>query len=132
MEWEKGLEELGYTVLNAIGRGSAATVRKVVYRGRVLAAKIIDLRYLRLRDNFDISKLRREVDIMQSLNHPSIVKFERVLEFLPDTLVVVMEHLQGKELFDLIVASNGSGGLPEREARSVMKQLLSAVAHLHR
>eukprot|EP00941_MAST-03F_sp_MAST-3F-sp1_P001849 g1849.t1 len=130
--WMNRLDECGFDVHESIGSGSAATVLRVVRRssGNVFAAKVIDLRYLRLRENFDASKMRREVEIMKTLSHPSIVRFEELIECKPDYLILLLEYLEGRELFDLIV-SGTTKGLKEDLACRILKQVLSAVAYLH-
>ena len=39
---------------------------------------MIDLRPLRLRPTFDMRRLRREVEIMQHIDHENIVKLQEV------------------------------------------------------
>lgn len=61
---------------------------------------MIDLRPLRLRERFNPTRLRREVDIMRRLRHVNIIQFVEVFES-PDYLMVVMEYAPGTELFDV-------------------------------
>ena len=48
--------------------------------GRALAAKVIDVRPLRLNQSFNQARLMREIEIMQGLAHPNIVRMERFVE----------------------------------------------------
>ena len=65
-----------YVLHEEIGRGAFSTVYLCTNRvtGEDFAVKVIDLRPLQLRENFDQSRLRREVEIMQRLHHPHIIR----------------------------------------------------------
>jgi len=71
--------------------------------------------------------IRREVDVHQSLDHPLVVKLEDVYES-SDSVHLVLEHLEGGELYDLI---SQRGEIGEAEAVGLVRQLLEAVSYLH-
>jgi calcium-dependent protein kinase len=82
-----------------------------------------------LRENIakDIKLLEEELAILQSVDHPNIVKFDQC--FIDFRYVhIVMEHCKGGELFDRIVAAQK---FTERHAADIMNQMLSAIKHLH-
>jgi serine/threonine protein kinase len=118
-----------YEMKQELGRGGFSVVYecKSIATGQSYAVKIIDLRPLRLRDSFDAMRLRREVDIMRQLRHPSIVQFEEVFES-PDQLFVVMEHAPGYELFDAILSR---GHFSEADAMPIFAQIARALLYLH-
>uniref|UniRef100_A0A672KX44 non-specific serine/threonine protein kinase n=1 Tax=Sinocyclocheilus grahami TaxID=75366 RepID=A0A672KX44_SINGR len=72
------------------------------------------------------SSLKREIDIMRGLKHPSIVllldSFETERE-----VVVVTEYAEG-ELFQIL---EDDGSLPENQVREIACQLVSALYYLH-
>ena len=72
-------------------------------------------------------RFAEELAILQSLDHPNIV---RVLEVLgaDDCFYVVMEHCEGGELFSIILQE---GGLAESDCRNIVRQIASALAYLH-
>lgn len=121
--------DLVYERLNEIGRGGFSVVYRCKHRAtqNIYAVKIIDLRPLRLREKFDPSRLRREVDIMSKLHHPNIIEFVEVFE-TDDHLYVVMEFAPGRELFDEILSRKF---FTENDARPIFKQIASALVHLH-
>jgi serine/threonine protein kinase len=88
---------------------------------------VVDLRPLRLRERFNPQRLKREVDIMRRLHHPSIIQFIEVYED-PDHLMMVMEYCPGKELFDVILARKY---LREEDARPIFAQICRALYYLH-
>lgn len=95
-----------------------------------------------------MARLRREISIMETLNHPGIVRLYRVvetdtmvalvLEFMPGFRAVCFGQdfgfvtffffLTGGELCDLIKLHHT---LPEHVARRFFVQLLHAVHYLH-
>lgn len=93
-----------YDILSEIGRGGFSIVYQCQNRltKQIYAVKAIDLRPLRLRENFDPKRLKREVDIMKGLHHPNIIQFQDVYEN-ENHLLVVMEFAPGKELFDVSI-----------------------------
>ena len=71
--------------------------------------------------------LIKEINILKTLDHPNIMK---VYEYFntPECFSIVSELCTGGELFKKIENNN----LSENVARYVMKQLLSAVAFIHK
>lgn len=60
---------------------------------------------------------RAEVELMKSLDHPSICRLLNVFEDAK-SLYMVMEHIQGGELFDRIMALGSFGEHDAAQARS--------------
>ena len=122
-----------YDVRERVGKGFYAKVHRCVDRGtgQVLAVKSIDVRPLRLRENFSRQRLMREVDILQRLAHPSIIRLVEATWNKPeggDHLLLVMEFAPGQELFDMIITK---GKFSERDGREIVAQLVSALAYCH-
>jgi serine/threonine protein kinase len=127
-----------------LGRGSFSVVRACTHRstGERRAAKIIDLRKLRLSHAFRASALLEEVRILRALDHEGVIKVCEVYEGplqLPsvgqesqpavvDAVIIVTELAPGGELFDSIIKA---GNFTEAQARHVIAQLLNALVHLH-
>jgi len=135
-----------YDLRDILGTGTCGEVRRAIHRqtGKVVAVKVISIGGTGNRNRMvapnlehapDYSAIHAEAAILQSLNHPYIVKLYDV--FLPTTLTystaetsvyLVMELLHGGDLFDRIVAK---GQYTEVESRRVMRRLLASVHHLH-
>ena len=64
---------------------------------------------------------------MKQLDHPNILKLYEVYEDA-NSFYLVMELVQGKELFDKIVER---GQYSEKDAAHIIRQILSAVSYLH-
>jgi len=77
--------------------------------------------------------LRNEVRVHSSLRHPCIVNLLAV-HGLADSLALVLELCSGGDLLQIISRQRAlqvQDGLCEQGACNVMRQLLSALAHLH-
>lgn len=120
---------LKYELLKEIGRGGFSTVYQCRDRldSLIYAVKIVDLRPLRLRERFNPSRLRREVDIMRRLKHPNIIQFVDVFE-TSDQLMMIMEYCPGDELFDVILARKF---FLEKDAKPIFAQICRALFYLH-
>jgi len=118
-----------YALHEEIGRGAFSVVHRCTNRvtGEDFAVKLIDLRPLQLRENFDQTRLRREVEIMQRLEHPHIIKLEGVYEN-STTLMLVLEYARGTELFDSILQKKRYS---EQDARPIFTQIAQALLYLH-
>ncbi|EAN32682.1 Protein kinase domain protein [Theileria parva strain Muguga] len=107
-----------------LGNGSYGNVLKGVHKesGAVRAIKII------LKSKIENAmRMKREIQIMKTLDHPNIIKLFEVYEDA-DCLYLVMEMCVGGELFDRIVSTNG---FSEAYAASIMRQVFSAIAYCH-
>eukprot|EP01102_Stenamoeba_stenopodia_P019652 TRINITY_DN7469_c0_g2_i1.p1 TRINITY_DN7469_c0_g2~~TRINITY_DN7469_c0_g2_i1.p1 ORF type:complete len:488 (+),score=128.67 TRINITY_DN7469_c0_g2_i1:39-1466(+) len=118
-EFEKDFE-----VLEQIGRGSRSVVRKVVDKvtKEQAAVKIINKQYLTLE--VDQKNVEKEISIMKKLDHPNVMKLLEVYD-TNRAYYLVLELLSGGELFE------EEKVYTEREARSIMRQLLNALEYLH-
>eukprot|EP01121_Diplochlamys_sp_Union-15-3_P020598 TRINITY_DN8061_c0_g1_i1.p1 TRINITY_DN8061_c0_g1~~TRINITY_DN8061_c0_g1_i1.p1 ORF type:complete len:373 (+),score=90.70 TRINITY_DN8061_c0_g1_i1:3-1121(+) len=120
--------EKDYALGEEIGRGGFSIVVEAVSKksgtaGEKYAVKIIEKSMIQ----DDIKLLRREVDIMKRVDHKNILKLHEIYES-DDKVYIVMELVNGSELFDRIV---DKGYYTEKNAINVIKQILSAVAYLH-
>jgi len=76
--------------------------------------------------------LRGEVRLMRaSEKHPNVIKIYQVFEDIQN-LHIVMEHCAGGELFDQITSDGvESPDFNESKASKILRQIISAVYHLH-
>ncbi|KAG0233171.1 Map microtubule affinity-regulating kinase [Actinomortierella wolfii] len=117
-----------YAFLRQLGHGKFCVVHlaRHFYTEKLYAVKVIDKQAHRA----DIlSRLRREIGLMESLDHPNIVKLYEVIE-TQFTIYVCMEYVEGWSLEEYI-KTHENERLSENEARSIMRQLCKAVSHCH-
>jgi serine/threonine protein kinase len=115
-----------YKILEVIGCGGFAEVKKVKIRktDEVAALKIIEKGKL---NNFLLSKVYQEKDILESLNHPNIVRCYKSFEDAKN-VYILMEYVEGGELFDKIVSKNC---FCEIDARRIALKILKTIEYLH-
>ena len=115
-----------YKLGDVLGEGAFSVVKLAVNRktGQKVAVKCIDRQGL---PDEDENSLRQEVAIMKSLKHTNIVEF---IDFFEEEkfFYVVLEFLEGGELFDRIVKKNFYN---EKEARDVVKVILDGMKYCH-
>ena len=126
----KTLTVLGveYQVVRQLGIGSYAQVFEVVrlHDGVRLAAKCVDQGPL---STWARKQLVCEVEIQQSLQHPSILRMHAAGEDAASgKYVSIQDVAYGGELFERIMEQSS---FVEDDARRVIAQLLAAVDHMH-
>ncbi|KAG6821432.1 hypothetical protein H0H93_010156 [Arthromyces matolae] len=111
---------------NCIGRGQFGSVYRALNlnTGQMVAVKRIRLAGLK---ESEITTLMREVDLMKSLSHPSIVKYEG-MERDADTLSIVLEYAENGSLGQTLKAF---GKLNERLVASYVVKILEGLHYLH-
>uniref|UniRef100_M4BFH8 Protein kinase domain-containing protein n=1 Tax=Hyaloperonospora arabidopsidis (strain Emoy2) TaxID=559515 RepID=M4BFH8_HYAAE len=116
-------------MLDEIGHGGTSVVYKCRERrsGIVRACKIIDRRAVEKEHSGAMQQLQVEIQVLQSLKHPNIIRIEDVY-LSGSKICMVTEYMGGGELFDYVV---DRGTLSEVEASTIVRQITSAVDYLH-
>lgn len=122
----KGFEEL-YRLKGVLGTGAFSTVRMGYHRSnrnKTYAVKCVNRKKLTVEDE---AALLDEVSILKEMKHLHII---RLYDFFKEqsTYYLVMEEMDGGELFDRIVAK---AYYNEKEARDTCKIVLEAVRYMH-
>ncbi|KAM8795867.1 NUAK family SNF1-like kinase 2 [Eudromia elegans] len=116
-----------YDFLETLGKGTYGKVKKARERsGKLVAIKSI--RKDKIKDEQDLVHIRREIEIMSSLNHPHIIAVHEVFEN-SSKIVIVMEYASKGDLYDYISERQR---LSEQEARHFFRQVVSAVYYCHK
>ncbi|KAI9887547.1 MAG: Protein kinase [Watsoniomyces obsoletus] len=116
-----------YTIIRTLGEGSFGKVKLAVHQvsGQKVALKIISRRKLINRDM--AGRVEREIQYLQLLRHPHIIKLYTVIT-TPGEIIMVLEYAGG-ELFEYIVSH---GRMTEDSARRFFQQMICAVEYCHR
>mmetsp|Transcript_24174 Transcript_24174/g.42957 ORF Transcript_24174/g.42957 Transcript_24174/m.42957 type:complete len:525 (+) Transcript_24174:315-1889(+) len=114
-----------YRFMQIIGQGQYGVVREAQRRRdkQRVAVKSIAKRELQR----DLTFMRRELDILQSVDHPNIIRLYETYED-EKYLHIVVELCTGGELLDRLLEK---GMLSEAETAETLRYILSAVHHLH-
>ncbi|KAF6017306.1 TLK2 [Bugula neritina] len=121
-----------YLLLNLLGKGGFSEVHKAfdMKEQRYVACKIHQLN----KDWHDEKKANyikhalREYNIHKTLDHDRIVRLFDVFEIDTNSFCTVLEYCDGNDL-DFYLKQNKV--IPEREARSIVQQIVSALRHLN-
>ena len=116
-----------YEFLGIIGKGSFSCVVLVINRAtqQKYACKVVSRDMLVQYNIFD--RFEREVRIMQTMKHPSIVELVEIV-YEEDLIYVVMEYCSNGELFTMI--STG-GKIEEYLVKRMFHQIVEGVAYIH-
>ncbi|KAI9300487.1 hypothetical protein BJ944DRAFT_209082 [Cunninghamella echinulata] len=117
-----------YQFIKPLGNGkfSKVVLAKNIETDQLVAIKMIDKQ---VHDYRVMSRLVREIHLMELLNHPNIVKLYETFE-TADSLFIVMEYVHGYNLDEYLHQKGGS--LTEQEARHFFRQLVQAIHFCHR
>jgi len=123
---QRGKLAAHYVILNKLGRGNFAVVRKVQRKkdGMFFAAKIITKKTMKPRD---LKLLGEEVNILKKLSHPNINKLIETFD-TKHHLYIVLELLAGENLFENIIKKRQ---YTEDDAANVVKQVARACEYMH-
>jgi len=114
-----------YEITNELlGRGYFAEVYVGIDKRtkQRVAVKVVDKNKVEKEES-----LEREVYILSSINHMYIVKMESIFDTV-DNLFIVMELMEGGELFEEIVRRKT---FTEKDASYIMRQVFEAIGYLH-
>ncbi|XP_012678627.1 calcium/calmodulin-dependent protein kinase type IV [Clupea harengus] len=112
-----------YTMGAELGRGATSVVYRCEEKEteKPFAAKV-------LKKTIDKKIVRTEIGVLLRLSHPNIIRLKEIFETETE-ISLILELVTGGELFDRIVER---GYYSERDAAHVIKQILEAVAYLHK
>ncbi len=139
-----------YIISKQIGRGAYGEVKLCFIRGKIynINRKMIRLKILFLGtcDRFAMKivakkhfthsdpqalvfnkHIKAECSILQALHHPCIIRIHDVYD-TPDALYIILELVEGGELFDRIVAH---GQFDEATTKFIFRQMSIGVKYLH-
>ncbi|RKF61940.1 Sucrose non-fermenting protein kinase 1 [Erysiphe neolycopersici] len=125
---KKTAQRIGaYQIVRTLGEGSFGKVKLATHRDthQQVALKIIARKKLISRDM--AGRVEREIEYLQLLRHPHIIKLYTVIKSQVE-IIMVLEYAGG-ELFDYIVQH---GKMKEDEARRFFQQIICAVEYCHR
>mmetsp|Transcript_5066 Transcript_5066/g.9087 ORF Transcript_5066/g.9087 Transcript_5066/m.9087 type:complete len:919 (+) Transcript_5066:104-2860(+) len=113
-----------YNLDDIVGSGTFGSVRKAKHKktGQTHAVKSVP------KNLIPPTELWAEIKIMQQLDHPHVMRLHHTFE---DDLCIYIasEICEGGELFDALIKE---GVLSEHTASALFRQVMSAVAYLHK
>jgi len=118
-----------YDLKDVIGVGSTGTCHRCTRKSdsKDFACKIIDKRQIEVKFTGLLDQFYVEIRVLTDLKHPNVIQMVDVYE-TADRIFIVMEVMNGGELFDYVVEK---GTLSETEASAIVRKITSAIAHMH-
>ncbi|EGG06528.1 uncharacterized protein MELLADRAFT_106638 [Melampsora larici-populina 98AG31] len=116
-----------YDLISPLGHGAFATTWKAFDResGEFRAIKVIQKKDHE-HNTQNLVNFQREIEILEKVDHPNIVKFFESFED-EEFIWIVLELVDGGEYLDYVCNSNG---LDEESCRIITAMLLQALAYL--
>ncbi|CCF51697.1 uncharacterized protein UHO2_00154 [Ustilago hordei] len=123
---EAGKNIITYQLGNCIGRGQFGSVYRALNlnSGQMVAVKRIKLEG---RTDDEVTELMGEVDLLKSLTHPSVVKYEGLVRG-PDVVSIILEYVENGSLLHTLKAF---GNFPEKLVASYVVKILEGLNYLH-
>ncbi|NP_001084190.1 calcium/calmodulin dependent protein kinase ID S homeolog [Xenopus laevis] len=126
--WKKQVEDIKrmFQFKEVLGTGafSEVVLAEEKATGKLFAVKCIPKKALKGKE----SSIENEIAVLRKIKHENIVALEDIYES-PSHLYLVMQLVSGGELFDRIVEK---GFYTEKDASTLIRQVLDAVSYLHR
>lgn len=115
-----------YIIGGKLGEGSFGKVMLGLHKD---TQKKVALKFIEMKNTKIVNHVLRETKLQKLLDHPNIVHLYEVFH-VPErnATCMVLEHIDGGELFDYIVTR---GRVEEKEAIRLFRQMISAIEYCH-
>ncbi|XP_034486506.1 mucin-19 isoform X3 [Drosophila innubila] len=117
-----------FDIIKKLGQGTYGKVQLGVNKETGQEVAIKTIKKCKIEAEADLVRIRREVQIMSSVQHPNIIHIYEVFENR-EKMVLVMEFAAGGELYDYLSERKV---LNEVEARRIFRQVATAVYYCHK
>eukprot|EP00644_Phytophthora_capsici_P016551 jgi/Phyca11/10644/fgenesh1_pm.PHYCAscaffold_52_\ len=116
-----------YALGETIGKGTFGKVKLGLHllTGEKVAVKILEKK--RIVQAADVERVAREIKILKRNHHQNVIQLFEVIDS-PDNIFLIMEHVDGGEMFEYIVAHHR---IREPEAAFLFRQIVDGLAYLH-
>ncbi|KAF4317684.1 hypothetical protein BBO99_00007845 [Phytophthora kernoviae] len=116
-----------YVLGETIGKGTFGKVRLGLHllTGEKVAIKILEKK--RIVQVADVERVAREIKILKRNRHQNVIQLYEVIDS-PERIFLIMEHIDGGEMFEYIVAHHR---IREPEAAFLFRQIVDGLAYLH-
>lgn len=110
-----------------IGKGTFGKVKLGLHllTGEKVAVKMLEKK--RIVQAADVERVAREIKILKRNRHQNVIQLYEVIDS-PDRIFLIMEHVDGGEMFEYIVAHHR---IREPEAAFLFRQIVDGLAYLH-
>lgn len=117
-----------FDIVRKLGQGTYGKVQMGINKETGQEVAIKTIKKCKIETEADLIRIRREIQIMSSVQHPNIIHIYEVFENR-EKMVLVMEYAAGGELYDFLSERKV---LSEEEARRIFRQIATAVYYCHK
>ncbi|XP_076643089.1 nuak family kinase 1 isoform X2 [Halictus rubicundus] len=117
-----------FDIIKKLGQGTYGKVQLGINKETGQEVAIKTIKKCKIETEADLIRIRREIQIMSSVQHPNIIHIYEVFENR-EKMVLVMEYAAGGELYDYLSERKV---LSEHEARRIFRQIATAVFYCHK
>ncbi|KAL0126497.1 hypothetical protein PUN28_005096 [Cardiocondyla obscurior] len=117
-----------FDIIKKLGQGTYGKVQLGINKETGQEVAIKTIKKCKIETEADLIRIRREIQIMSSVQHPNIIHIYEVFEN-KEKMVLVMEYAAGGELYDYLSERKVLG---EHEARRIFRQIATAVFYCHK
>lgn len=117
-----------FDIIKKLGQGTYGKVQLGINKESGQEVAIKTIKKSKIETEADLIRIRREVQIMSSVQHPNIIHIYEVFENR-EKMVLVMEFAAGGELYDYLSERKV---LAEEEARRIFRQVSTAIYYCHK
>jgi len=118
-----------YLIGKEVGRGAYASVRVGLHKPSNMKVAIKVYPKEKILEPNRQKSVRREIKIMERMNHPNIIKIYDTIE-TRNYVNIIMEYIDGKSLYHFLKAQP-QRRIKEKHAFHIFKQLISALDYCH-
>lgn len=116
-----------FTVIRKLGKGTYGKVQLAINKETGQEVAIKTIKKTKIENEQDLQRVRREIQIMSSIEHPHIIHIYEVFEN-KDKIVLIMQYAPGGELYEYVSQSKV---LDDAEARRLFRQIATAIFYCH-
>ncbi|CAH1154094.1 unnamed protein product [Phaedon cochleariae] len=117
-----------FDIIKKLGQGTFGKVQLGINKETGQEVAIKTIKKSKIESEADLVRIRREIQIMSSVQHPNIIHIYEVFENR-EKMVLVMEYAAGGELYDYLSERKV---LQEEEARRIFRQIATACYYCHK
>ena len=116
-----------FNVIRKLGKGTYGKVQLAINKETGQEVAIKTIKKTKIENEQDLQRVRREIQIMSSIEHPHIIHIYEVFEN-KDKIVLIMQYAPGGELYEYVSQSRL---LDDSEARRLFRQIATAIYYCH-
>jgi len=118
-----------YHMEKIIGQGSYAVVRLATDKNTNEKVAIKTYEKFKLNDVHKRKNVKREISILETLEHPNIIKLHKTIETV--TQIHLVMEFTGIQSLHAYLKTKPNRKLPEADAKKIFKQMIEGLSYLH-